>query len=213
MQMSEIRGRLKAVHANAQDLADFMKVPYHVASRIVRGERKTLTTVEHDEIVRFFALREKAVSEPPAVGDTAEDVLNGLGERPPEFAGRRGEVPLFGGLDTRDGVVLSLAEAARVGRVMPHPLQATAKRPFAVEVIDETMSPRFEMGEIAYVSGGQMPRKGQDCLVEFSDSTARILQFVERTERQVIFRQLNPPRQIIRQIGEKLSIHAIVGRG
>ncbi|CAN0421197.1 unnamed protein product, partial [Phaeothamnion confervicola] len=122
-------------------------------------------------------------------------------------------IPLYGGADTHQGWMLSLSAGAQVGRVLAHPAQGSAKRAFAVEVIDDSMSPRFEMGEIAYVVANTMPRRGQDCLLEHDDLTARILQFVERTERQVIFKQLSPPKQVILKPGEKFSVHAIVGRG
>ena len=202
--MEDIKGRLKAVRASVAELAIFMEVDYHVADRIVNAKRKHLTTIEAESIERFLALRER----PNYV--EAERV-----ERPSgvEQATARAEIPLFGGADTQHGWMLSLSAHSQVGRAMAHPKQATARRAFAVEVVDDSMSPRFEPGEIAYVAGGQMPRKGQDCLVEFADLTARILQFVDRSERTITFRQLNPPQNVTRQLSEKLQIHAIVGRG
>lgn len=205
MKMADLKDRLKAVGSSQVELAKFMKVNLHRVNRIANDKRMRVSQVEVDQIRRFFEMREKPVYE--AASD--QGILPGNQLR----AAGRVDVPVFGGIDTPDGWTLSLANFAQVGRLMPHPAQLSAQRPFAVEVVDETMSPRFEPGEIAYVAGGQMPRRGQDCLVEFADLTARILQFVERTERMLIFRQLNPAQRVTKAASDKIIVHAIVGRG
>lgn len=203
--MEDIKPRLKKVRASVAELAEFMGVDYFVADRIVNGKRKTLRTDEADAIRRFFEKRERPVF------PTAEAMERGGGVG--EHGAARAEIPLFGGADTNDGWMLSLGAHNQVARIMAHPAQSRAGKAYAVEVVDDSMSPRFEMGEIAYVAAGVMPRRGQDCLVEYKNLTARILQFVERNDRQILLRQLNPPKQVILKPGEGLSIHAIVGRG
>lgn len=204
MTTGNLRKRLQDIRSNTVELAKFMGLSYDQTDRIVNGRRKKLSAQETSDIERFFASRERpAYEENPGF-------KRGRGV---ESAQAFAEIPLYGGNDTREGWMLQLNAGSQVGRVMPHPAQASARHAYAVEVVDDTMAPRFEPGEIAYVAAGQMPRKGQDCLVEFPDLTARILQFVARGERSITFKQLNPPQQITKPISEKLQVHAIVGRG
>lgn len=202
-EQEELKNRLREVRATQQDLADFMGISLKAVNRIANPHspdgRKTLSTKEIEQIRSFLGLRQKPVY-------SIEDP-----------AGRRGDpgavtIPLFTGVTSRDGPVMSIGNTAQHGRVLAHPLQAGAREAFAVTVLDETMSPRFESGEIAYVLPGTPPRRGQDCLVESDDLTVRILQFVERREKSYVFRQLNPSREITRPAAD-VKVHAIVGRG
>lgn len=197
------------MRASTQELADFMGVEHHIADNIVNARRKHLRQAEVDQIRRFFELREKPIY--PEPGEARHSV-----NRPHEVgdhSGGRAEIPLFGGTDTPEGWMLSLSAHQQVGRVLAHPSQSRAGRAFAVEVVDDTMSPRFEQGELACVTAGILPRRGQDCLVEYKNLTARLLQFITRTDRQVVLRQLNPDKQVILKPGEGFVIHAVVGRG
>lgn len=207
-EQEDLKERLREVRATQQDLADYMGVSLKAVNRIANPHttdgRKTLSTKEIEQIRSFFELREKPVY---SLEDTHGRRSGGVSAQQ-----GLGTIPLFTGVDTRDGLVMSIGAAAQHGRVMAHPLQASAREAFAVTVLDETMSPRFESGEIAYVLPGTPPRKGQDCLVANEDLTVRILQFVERREKSYVFRQLNPAREITRPASE-VKVHAIVGRG
>lgn len=205
MKPADIKKRLREVRASQRELATFMDIDFRAVGRIVNGERKRLSQAEVDQIKRFFELREKPVYEQPQ-GPTGR--AGGV-----SLAESRAEIPLFGGTDTPRGWMITLSASGQLGRVMAHPLQATARRAFAVEVVDDTMSPRLEMSEIVYIYGGQMPRRGQDCLVEFHDMTAQILQFVERTDKRIVLRQFNPGKQVVFGAADNIKLHAIVGRG
>lgn len=207
MRIEDIKTRLRAVRASTQELADFMGVPHHIADNIVNARRKHLRTSEAEQIRRFFEQREKPIY-PDADERDERGRITGLRQ-----ATGRAEIPLFGGADTPKGWMISLSASGQLGRVMAHPSLASAKRAFAVEVVDDTMSPRFEMSEIAYVYGGRAPERGQDCLVEFHDMTAQILQFVERTDKRIVLRQFNPARQVVFTAADNIKLHAIVGRG
>lgn len=205
MKVADIKRKLKETRTSQRDLAKFMEVDFRTVHRIVSGERKRVSQGEIEQIKRFFELREKPVYDAPT-----GEVTHGSGVR---LAEGRAEIPLFGGTDTPKGWMISLSANNQLGRVMAHPSQASAKRAFAVEVVDETMAPRFEMSEIAYVYGGQLPRRGQDCLVEFHDLTARILQFIERTDKRIVLKQMNPSQQVVIENSDRIKVHAIVGRG
>lgn len=207
MRKEDIPAKMEAVGADVAELARYMGVDYYAARRIAKGERKSLSAEEIEAVKRFLDLKEnrqKPVYDPPEPASTA----TGFAQANP-----RAEIPLYGGGDTREGWKIILNPSSAVGRVMAHPAQMRASKAFAVEVVDATMEPRLMPGEIVYVSGGLTPRPGQDCLVEYDDMTARILQFVQRSERMVIFRQLNPQREFHFKPGDKFTAHAIVGRG
>lgn len=206
-----LKERLRAVRANQQDLADFMGVNFKVVNRIANpdapGGRKHLSAVEVELINRFFEQRERGgVAYPTADAPARQPHGVSLHEN-------RAMVPLFIGVDTATGYKLSVSAHAQRGTVMAHPAQTLAREAFAVAIIDDTMAPRFETGEIAYVAVDRPPRRGQDCLVEYPDLTARVLQFVERREKSIVFKQLNPEKDVQVAATEKIRVHAIVGRG
>lgn len=206
-----LKERLQAVRANQMDLARFMGISFKQVNRIANpdspGGRKSLSALEVDQINRFFEQRERAMGAYPT-GEAPTRRPHGV-----SLHESRAMVPLFIGIDTADGYKLSVSSAAQRGTVMAHPAQSLATDAYAVTIIDETMAPRFETGEIAYVAPDRAPRRGQDCLVEFADLSARVLQYVERREKTVVFRQLNPAKDVVIPASEKIRIHAIVGRG
>lgn len=208
---SNLKERLQAVRANQQDLADFMGVSFKTVNRIANpdapGGRKHVSAHEAEMIKRFFAQRERAGADYPSADGPQR------GRAGVSLHENRVMVPLFVGIDAANSYTLSVAAAAQRGTVMAHPAQISAREAWAVAMIDDSMAPRLESGEIAYVVVDRPPRRGQDCLVEFADLTARVLQFVERREKSVVFRQLNPEKEILIPTAQKIRVHAIVGRG
>lgn len=100
---------------------------------------------------------------------------------------------------------------------------------YAVEIVGESMMPRFEPGERVYVSPKSTVRPGDDVIVQLVDPKAEgdvadavtdvlIKRFVRRTANMVELRQFNPdqsfdvPLDRIARIGGKLAIHRVKGR-
>ncbi len=208
---SDLKDRLRAIRSNQQELAEATGLSFKQVNRIAnpqaKGGRKRVSAREAELINRFFEQRERGgVSYPTS--DAPARTAHGV-----SLHENRAMVPLFIGIDTPAGYKLSVSAIAQRGTVMAHPGQSLAREAFAVAIIDDTMAPRFETGEIAYVAVDRPPRRGQDCLVEFADLTARVLQFVERRDKSVVFRQLNPEKDVPISTADKIRIHAIVGRG
>jgi hypothetical protein len=100
---------------------------------------------------------------------------------------------------------------------------------YAVEIVGESMAPRFEPGERVFVSPKANVRPGDDVIVQLVDPRAAedmadavtdvlIKRFVRRTANVVELKQYNPektfevPLDRIARIGGKLAIHRVRGR-
>ena len=77
-----------------------------------------------------------------------------------------------------------------------------ARTVFAIYVIGDSMSPRFEHGDLIYVHKARPPRLGDDVVVElFGEAEAPgpcyVKRLLKRTAQRVVLRQFNPPRDDI----------------
>ena len=77
-----------------------------------------------------------------------------------------------------------------------------ARGAFAIYVVGDSMSPRFEDGDLIFVHPGRPPRPGDDVVVELrgADGAAGpcyVKRLLRRTASRVVLRQFNPPRDDI----------------
>lgn len=124
-----------------------------------------------------------------------------------------GMVPLYGWAGAADGGFMASADQRLLGSVHMHPAQANAIDPFAVQVIGESMSPRYRPGEIAYLSPNRWPTREQDCLVVTRDGYAYLKEYVGQTDGKLLLRQLNPDEPVEIRLENVEAVHAVVGRG
>lgn len=200
-----IKARLKAAGKTQKDLADFMRVDYNAVFRIVSGGRKKLTADEERAIEDFFA----------GVSGTQ----NGRRQAPYYAmpAANLAEVPLFGFAGAAPNGPIHLNHEPAAEYVPRHPAQGRAAEAFAVRVWGESMSPRYEPGEIAYCVRGQHPARNQDVVIEMKSGDAYLKTYLGMRDGQILTRQLNP----MTDEGETQSwpmsdvkaMHAVVGRG
>jgi phage repressor protein C with HTH and peptisase S24 domain len=94
-----------------------------------------------------------------------------------------------------------------------HPNQANVREPFALEVADVSMSPRYEPGEIVYVAPNRRPTAGRDCVVVTTDGQGLLKRYVRQTDRELVLEQLNPPQELTIPLDQVAQIHMVVGRG
>lgn len=121
-------------------------------------------------------------------------------------------VPILGHANgSPDAVIISMDN--EVGRALRHPNQDGLKDSFALYAVGESMSPRYMPGELVYAVANKPPMRGTDCLIEMQNGETFLKQFAKRTEKDLICRQLNPPKDWKRSISEIKAIHAVVGRG
>jgi phage repressor protein C with HTH and peptisase S24 domain len=88
---------------------------------------------------------------------------------------------------------------------------------YAVYVVGDSMSPRYDSGDRVYVNPAREPRKG-DCVVaqirsegEPAGTIGYIRQFVGNVEGQLVLAQLNPPETMTFDQAQVVAIHKIVG--
>jgi phage repressor protein C with HTH and peptisase S24 domain len=124
-----------------------------------------------------------------------------------------GMVPLYGSVGASSENRLTLAEQSLRAYVPMHPSQRNLINPFALEVSDISMSPRYEPGEIVYVAPNRWPAKGQDCVLVTRNAEGFLKRYLNRDETTVYVFQLNPEREIKFVRDELEAVHAVVGRG
>lgn len=186
--MSE-RGHRKA------DLARLLDLDSSQVRRIEKGERK----IQHHEWSRIDEWL--SVSLGQSVREAAEvAIMPGL-------------VPLYGGVGASPDDRVTFAEQSLLGAVPRHPNQANVRGAFALRVHDESMSPRYEPGEIVYLAPNQWPAREQDCVVVTNDGFGFLKRFVRRLEGEMVCRQLNPAKDLTWDMSTLSAVHAVVGRG
>lgn len=124
-----------------------------------------------------------------------------------------GMVPLYGWVGAASESRLTIADQNLRGYVPMHPNQAHVRDPFALEVSDISMVPRYEPGEIVYLSPHRWPARGQDCVVVTREHHGFLKRFVSRDPEQVNLWQLNPDGPLHFSLSEVEAIHTVVGRG
>lgn len=123
-----------------------------------------------------------------------------------------GMVPLYGLVGASSENRLTIAEQNLLGVVPMHPAQANLRSPFALQVDDVSMSPRYEMGEIAYLAPHRRPRAGEDCVIVTRGDYGYLKRFVKMDDEKIYCEQLNPPKQVIFKRSDVIALHTVVGR-
>lgn len=124
-----------------------------------------------------------------------------------------GLVPLYGFVGAASDGRLTLAEQNQRGYVPMHPAQMHSRDAFALEVADISMSPRYEPGEIIYVTPNRWPAREQDCVIVTTDGEGMLKRFLRRDDRNIELRQFNPEREFDIPLASVAAVHAVVGRG
>jgi phage repressor protein C with HTH and peptisase S24 domain len=123
-----------------------------------------------------------------------------------------GLVPLYGWVGASSDERLILAEQGLRAYVPMHPAQINVRDPFALEVADISMIPRYEPGEIVYLAPNRWPARGQDCVLVTKDGHGLLKRFIRREPEKVVLHQLNPLRDIDVEAANIEAIHTVVGR-
>lgn len=93
-----------------------------------------------------------------------------------------------------------------------HPNQLGHRDPFYLEVLGDSLSPRFERGEYAPAVRGVWPTRGQVCVVETHEGAMLLKYFEGREPDGIRLRELQPePRTFTIHARDIRAVHAVVG--
>ncbi len=124
----------------------------------------------------------------------------------------RGTAPMFGYVAAA-GESISL-EAQDVRRRVPiHPAQAEYASPGVVEVLGESMYPRYKPRELVYFVFGLAPRRGDDAIIQLSDGSAMLKEYVMQKDGRTFLKEYHPEERQFSIESTGLKLHAVVGRG
>lgn len=183
--------------------------------RIVNGDHVNTPVVDLTELETLIEEEEKRRNVPPPrlVSSLGERNGGGFEHFPARGFHERDRIPVYGFVGAAANGTIHLDHTAVVNTTARHPAQGEREDVFALEVWNESMSPRYEPGELVYCVRGRRPKRGQDCVVELKSGDA-FLKVYEKEEAGIIFtRQLNPHEEVRFRAGEVKAIHAVVGRG
>lgn len=184
-----LRAALRDVGKTQGDLAKFLHKDPSVISHIINGRRRA--TAEESEKIREFL----------------------TGEPGHTFEPRYGPIPVYGLAAASPGESLRLEHDAVLRNVPRHPAQEGIGGSFAVEVIGESMSPRYEHREIAYAIRDRWPRRLEDCIAEYANGDALVKIYLGSDDAEIRLRSLNPPKDFTVSRAQLKALHAVVGRG
>lgn len=175
------------------DLGRLLGLDSSQITRISKGTRR-LQRHEWKKIEDWLSL-----SLDQSSGDSAVAIMPGL-------------VPLYGWAGVSSEEKLIFSEQTLLGAVPRHPNQLNVRGAFALRVHDEGMVPRYEPGEVVYLSPNQWPSREQDCVLVTSDGFGYLARFVNRADGQVTLRLLNGDKTLTFGLQEVAAVHAVVGR-
>lgn len=96
------------------------------------------------------------------------------------------------------------------------PGAAKTKNIYAIYIVGTSMVPKFEEGELAYVSPARTPSIGDyvvvECHPEDGGKVGRgfVKKLVRRTATKIVCEQFNPPRQVDFPVKSVKSVHRII---
>ncbi len=110
------------------------------------------------------------------------------------------------------GERLTIASGSEMRWVPMHPAQVGYRKVGAVEIVGESMYPRWKPREIAYFVFDLSPPRGEDVIAELQDGTAIIKEYVGRIGDKLQFREFFPQERIFEIPAEEIrALHAVVG--
>jgi phage repressor protein C with HTH and peptisase S24 domain len=119
-------------------------------------------------------------------------------------------VPILGHANgSSEAIMLNFDEP--IGETMRHPRQINMQGAFALQVRGNSMSPKYEAAQKVFPLLNHFPKQQQGCIVEMKNGEAFIKVFIRETEKELIFKQYNPPKEWKRSKSEVKALHAIVG--
>lgn len=116
------------------------------------------------------------------------------------------------GLAAAEGEAIAIAAGSEIRYVPMHPAQRGYSRIGAVEIVGESMYPRWKPRELAYFVFDMPPPRGDDVIVELEDGTAIIKEYVGRTATHLMLKEWHPQERVFDlPLVRVKALHAVVG--
>ena len=207
MHSNWLKEGLKRSGKTQRGLAKALGIDPSNVSRLVAGKRRLMID-EIDTVIDYFA------SGPDAIDLRAAGMAE---EGPfcwPDFGRRERDLEVRGvALGGNDGTFIYNGEI--VDYVPRATGLAESPNAFALYVIGDSMSPRFEPGDMIFIDPGRTVRAGDDVVVEIADRNGEpegcyIKRLIRRTSRRIVLKQFNPNRELSFKNEEVLAVHRIL---
>jgi phage repressor protein C with HTH and peptisase S24 domain len=202
---NRISARRRQLGLSQARLAELMGVEQPTVARWERERRG----VKIDTLVRLA----KALDCDPRdlMGDDASPPTEGpRGAVPVALPGGR-DLPVCGG--ARGGSdAMFLDQGTPIDWVQRPPQLVGVPDAFAVYVVNDSMSPRYEPGDILFMHPTQPPSRGSFVVVELSDQEAYVKQLVSQTAEALVLREFQPaPREFSVPRSRVKALYRVVG--
>ena len=120
-------------------------------------------------------------------------------------------LPLVGSTASTDQSHILMNDGEPRGYVDRPPYLAGADDAFAVEMVGDSMEPRYRAGELLHIHPARAIARGDDVLVELTGGIAMIREFVRIEDDTMVFHQHNPGRDRAVEKAEITRMYRIVG--
>lgn len=119
-------------------------------------------------------------------------------------------VPVYGADDGEAGRGLISYKSAVEYAVRPRVLAGVANA-FGVYMVGDSMSPRYEQGDVLWIHPGRPLIRGCGVVVVFADNTAMVKRFIAADRKMVEVEQLNPPQKTKLPRADVTGLYRVVG--
>lgn len=207
-------------------LADTAKVNYDVVNKCLRGEVENPRGEVIPRLAKALEVSDiwlrtgvqPSENSPQPTQPVSDESVRKEDERGSDLPGRPGgrfmtslkDLPVLGyAKGGADAFFIDLG-GPMVRTYRPHLLEDVPDA-YAVEMWDTSMEPSLRHGWMLWVHPRKPVKADDAAVIQFTDGQALVKEYVRRTEKEWVFRQYNPAKEL-RYPREKVkSVHLIVG--
>jgi phage repressor protein C with HTH and peptisase S24 domain len=151
----------------------------------------------------------------PAFGGLAESSRGalrprGAGIRPADRPDPRDVIPIRSAGRGGDGQTMFLGDGPIGFTRRPSSLQEV-RDAYAIYMVGDSMSPRYEPGWLLHVNPYKPPKSGRDVVVTLADDGVLVKTYRGYDDSTLVLEQLNPPGEIRLDRAAVRDVHLIVG--
>ena len=209
----------KKAHLTQQDLASRLNVTKAAVSSWERGTSPRQVKLEAIAKATNVSYEWLLIGTEPIGEDSVVSTPNGIILPNIDFSTNK-TIPVYG--QAVAGINGEFAfDGKKLFEVPCPPQLLNVENAYGVEVAGDTMSPRYEDGEIVYVDTVRRIKKGDyvvaQIMMKEEDSfpTAFIKRFIRHNEKELVLTQLNPAKELVFPHQRVVSVHyiALAGEG